>query len=53
MHSVGPERTKRVLIGTRTTYQATGDAGYPNITPQYLLHVWHPMPPARLTSCYG
>ena len=27
MHSVGLEPTKLILIGTRTTYQATGDAG--------------------------
>ena len=28
MHSVRLEPTKLILIGTRTTYQATGDAGY-------------------------
>ena len=28
MHSVRLEATKFILIGTRTTYQATGDAGY-------------------------
>ena len=27
MHSVGLEPANLVLIGTRTTYQATGDAG--------------------------
>ena len=27
MHSVRLEPTKLILIGTRTTYQATGDAG--------------------------
>ena len=27
MHSVRLEPTKSILIGTRTTYQATGDAG--------------------------
>ena len=27
MHSVGLESTKLILIGTRTTYQATADAG--------------------------
>ena len=27
MHSVKLEPTKLILIGTRTTYQATGDAG--------------------------
>ena len=26
MHSVGLEPAKLILIGTRTTYQATGDA---------------------------
>ena len=28
MHSVRLKPTKLILIGTRTTYQATGDAGY-------------------------
>ena len=28
MHSVRLEPTKLILVGTRTTYQATGDAGY-------------------------
>ena len=28
MHSVKLETTKLILIGTRTTYQATGDAGF-------------------------
>ena len=27
MHSAGLEPTKLILIGTRTIYQATGDAG--------------------------
>ena len=27
MHSVGIELTKLILVGTRITYQATGDAG--------------------------
>ena len=27
MHSVGLQPTKLILAGTRTTYQATGDAG--------------------------
>ena len=30
MHSVGLEPTKLILIGTRTTYQSTGDAGCNN-----------------------
>ena len=28
MHSVRLEPTKLILTGTRTTYQATGDAGW-------------------------
>ena len=27
MHSVRLEPTKLIMVGTRTTYQATGDAG--------------------------
>ena len=29
MHSVRLEPAKLILVGTRTTYQATGDAGFP------------------------
>ena len=28
MHSVGLEPTKLILVGTRTTYEATGGVGY-------------------------
>ena len=31
MYSVRLEPTKLILIGTRTTYQATGDAGTPSV----------------------
>ena len=30
VHSVRIELAKLILVGTRTTYQATGDAGYDN-----------------------
>ena len=44
MHSVGLELTKLILIGSRTTYQATGDAGsinnkYQHPTPTMLASV--------------
>ena len=35
MHSVGLEPAKLILIGTRTTYQATGDASMDGINSVY------------------
>ena len=37
MHSVRIELAKLILVGTRITYQATGDAGSYTYTPEYKL----------------
>ena len=53
MHSVGLEPTKWILIGTRTTYQATEDAG---LTPsKHTKNVvdWGRVHTIAVDPCYG
>ena len=64
MHSVRLEPTKMILIGTRTTYQATGDADIKNyifnhIYQQYMVllsmvpRITHIHTSTRLYRCCG
>ena len=39
MHLVRNEHAKLILVGTRTTYQATGDAGY-IINNRFLFYIY-------------
>ena len=39
MHSVRIEDTELILVGTRITYQASGDAGY--MDGFYMMHIRH------------
>ena len=52
VHSVKIELTKIIfkLVGTRITYQATGDAGCTNHTPVWELHTSAATPPSLLFS---